>query len=314
MAGRRWRHPLGGDPYALQRSLNLALGKARGEQYVRNEVHVMPVMEEPHLKRVLEHVRSYADRVPGALPRTMHVGVAGWFNLEVLAQGKHDYVLLMDTNMEQSLFWKDMVQLLAENESPMRLRAVVKDRMTAQGKWKLPDGQMLELRSERNEIDFGLLTMEWLKDKQHYARVHEAAKEGRILTADANIYDRERLGAMRRWCDANQMAVTSIYASNIEDMNKDQPSMRTVTRIMPVRDVSGNVQRVVDNLKMPVQGKLHTPPRDFYGNPFTRDSAALKQLANDERCQIFHSNATNLPLLILEGQWPLLESTGHARY
>lgn len=66
--------------------------------------------------------------------------------------------------------------------------------------------------------------------------MHEAAKAGRIVAATADIYDRERLGAIRRWLDAEQWDVKSIYASNIQDVNRAEIDWKKLGACYGIRE------------------------------------------------------------------------------
>lgn len=315
---------------SLQSSLERSLGPAQGASYVDKPIHMTPVYEEAHRHRVLEHIgaRGQSAHADGRL-RT-HAGVAGWFNFDVFAMGRHDALLLIDTNRNQTRFWKDFAGMLAASPTPAVLRKAVYARWLPHQQWQHDTGERSSVRSGEDEVGVALHTMPWMKSPDAYAQVRKAAIEGRIMAADANIYDRPRLAALRTWCDAHKLAVTSVYASNIEDLNKDEldrSALRTHCGIdmdrprrMTERRAGNHAPKALEDIlamgpdALRAQGLLITPAHDFYRNPLVRDSRALSQLANDPACQIFHcSTAMRTPMYVIEGAHPLLEGAAKAR-
>ncbi|MBA4274544.1 MAG: hypothetical protein C0436_02700 [Alphaproteobacteria bacterium] len=322
---------------SLQSDLDRVLGEPHGDGYVRKPVHLTPVWEPEHQALILKHIRAREHVPPLTAMRNLrtHVGVAGWFNFDVFAQGKHDAMLLIDSNRNQTDFWREFIPLLARCKDAKTLRNEFLLHSDEYRGWRMDSGEYLPIRASDREVREALDAMPWMRDEEMYGRVHEAAREGRILAADANIYDRERIGHLRRLCDGGRLDVTSIYASNIEDFNKDKidaQRMKTLYGVNPdmVKKPNSFVKRVgqrfglrertlQDVLSQPEEvlrgeGVLWTPDKDFYLKPLKRDSDALRQLANSEDCQIFHSSIThNMPLIVLEGKSPLLAAASHTR-
>ncbi len=332
---------------SLQASLDRAMGFARGANYVKAPIHMTPVWEKEHREQILNHIDAYEDVPAHGSEKRAHVGVAGWFNFNVFAKGKHTHLLLIDTNRNQTIFWKDFVALLVQCDTAEQLRQAVMKRcepvhVSDCAGW-MHQGERLPARAGLDEVLFELCDMPWMKDGRLYAHVRKAACEGRILAADANIYDRERLAMLRKWCDAQQIAVTSIYASNIQDSTRDEldefgvrtlygvdphgrgePGVitrwvdRGVERLTGVKPKHRNLQDVLNRgYTALVDERIIVPsPIDFYRNPLVPDGQALPQLANDERCKIFHSSTRTdrPPLIVLEGAWPVCAAdAGHSR-
>ena len=92
---------------SLQASLDRRLGAGHGTQYVNKPIHMTPVWEPEHSVRIMEHIAKREDVPQDGSVKRAHVGVAGWFNFDVFSQGKHTHLLLLDTNRNQTIFWKD---------------------------------------------------------------------------------------------------------------------------------------------------------------------------------------------------------------
>lgn len=222
----------------------------------RAPVHTFPVNEDTHCREILARVVQDAGK-PHDKPR-LHLGVAGFFNFDVAACGKHDGLILADINTDQVAFWRSVIQLVATSPTPNAFREAF-CAQTDGTKFSLlpPESEfrpMVELRYEdlqrksslHSPIQF-LAQQRWLKSPELYQRIHEMAKDGRIASIELNLFDAAQCRGVREAVsklkiDGQSPTLATVYGSNVYDLYAEHPTM-----ILPkIMQLCGRPLSIVD--------------------------------------------------------------------
>lgn len=214
-------------------------------------IHDLPVLEAPHratLLRKLDARDASRDKVPDRL----HIGVAGFYNFDIAATTRPDYMLLLDVNPHQEVFWRDITALLAEHKDTASFRAAYDARKQEDG-YHCADGTVLPVSGHDDLADY-MGKARWLTNENGYAHLHKLASEGRIAAATINLLrDDERAEAIGDAIAKLGLHTDTCYWSNIADMLQPHRGGRFTNK----RDtVFGDVASCMaaPGVKMPVFG------------------------------------------------------------
>lgn len=154
-----------------------------------NQIFSTPRLEVEHRKIVLERLTKDKSEYHHG-PDRVHIGVAGFFNLEIAAVTRPDYILCLDCNTAQPQFWKEVVSALKDNDSIAGFRK-----------------------------NCGLVNgyyANWLREPDAYAHLHKLAKEGRIATGTIDIIGgMDRAEAIGATLKRLSLKTDTAYWSNI---------------------------------------------------------------------------------------------------
>src|SRR5690349_12765524 len=92
-------------PSTLQRDLDQALG--RPQSFIHGQpAYLLSLGEYTHRAEILKTI----DQLPDAPPdgKLLHIGIAGFHNLDMLATGKFNYGILLDINDNQARMWQEV--------------------------------------------------------------------------------------------------------------------------------------------------------------------------------------------------------------
>lgn len=64
----------------------------------------------------LRHLQS-AHAIPKP-EKSLHIGAAGFYNFDIAAITRPDFLLFLDMNPDQQIFWQEVIAMLAANPSP----------------------------------------------------------------------------------------------------------------------------------------------------------------------------------------------------
>ena len=143
-------------------------------------IHTLPDREARHRGKILKHLDTYPVEAGG---RTLHMGVAGYFNFDVICKTRPGYVLLMDANANQQRFWEELFTLIAKNPTAEGFAKELGERLVDH-KFVCADGTLLDERFSHEDPMYALQS---LKDEGNYAYLHRLAKDGHAAFATVNL-------------------------------------------------------------------------------------------------------------------------------
>lgn len=197
---------------------------------VEDEIHATPVPDEGIVEYQEPEMLAYAKKnraLKQVRVNNVHVGVAGFFNLAYAAQARVGHLLLVDVNKNQPYFWKEIVSILAKEETPQAFRAAFESRII-EGKFHFtdtaPDKAPIAVKADHWDLEEYMehAQSQWLEPKA-YRHLHKLAKNGKIATAVVDVYrDGPKLKAMNEAIGGAGMRVASCYWSNVAQFNLPQ--------------------------------------------------------------------------------------------
>lgn len=99
----------------FQQSIDEAIANTPTNGSDHEVAHSKPIMECEHRAQVMARLKKDLKHHQG--PNRVHMGVAGFFNLQIAATTKPDYLLLLDYNTAQETFWHHVIDELKTAES-----------------------------------------------------------------------------------------------------------------------------------------------------------------------------------------------------
>ncbi|MEZ5691577.1 MAG: hypothetical protein R3D71_07930 [Rickettsiales bacterium] len=226
---------------SLQKSLDETMDGVSIGFSVSDKVHTIPVRELGQRKIILENLLNWRNaRTVEPLKhkdkKYAHVGFAGLFNLQAAVAGRHDIIVLVDCNKKQIDFWKDAIKLFKDNDNEKKFLEEIDSKISPFSDNNYTSGLgKIELRHQHVDENGVLIRdsmknslINWLKnsellERDNYKYLHKLAKDGNIVTAELDIHNEDRIKALRSWLDKQNVEVRSVYASNILDLEKDNP-------------------------------------------------------------------------------------------
>jgi hypothetical protein len=179
-----------------------------------NSIYVLP--NDQGLDRT-RHILSQQARLAS---RSLHIGCAGFYNFDVIAQRRSTYGLIIDTNRNYGDFFRKVTNLILETSS----RHQFVDRFV---KWLsslkraerepffLPfiKGSLVEhLRQELNRAG------SWLSSDEHYRYIREdIVQKGRLTVITENMTRANTCQAIRDTVDKHGVVIDTVYTCNITD-------------------------------------------------------------------------------------------------
>ena len=198
-----------------------------GDSGIPDMPRMFPSYEENDRAWILKHQRDkYRDRKP-ANHVTAHIGVAGFFNLEMMAISKPNVGILLDINPTQEQVWNRIFEKLAKYKDPSDF---LKD-FIAHDLDELTEKSGIDGRKQRkllkgvsddvSQIDpktLEQLGLSWLQDEEGYKYLHGMAKKGRLIAAKADvIHDEHMMTQLADFLKGEHIHVGDVYLSNIYD-------------------------------------------------------------------------------------------------
>lgn len=187
-------------------------GIARQSRPVAEAAHAMPAREEEHRKNILTKLSGW-PATKAEVPDRLHVGTAGFFNFDIAAVTRPDYILLLDVNEKQQIFWKEVVELLKQYSTP-------KDFLKGYWQHFFPNGQTVSRGEDVVPIHGGIalgyfMHAHWMKGDA-YQHLHRLALEGHIAAATLDLTeDKERAEALGGMLRDSGLNTDTAYWSNV---------------------------------------------------------------------------------------------------
>lgn len=260
-------------------------------------VHCQPVAEWEAREKVMARLKQTPR---SAAPNRVHVGVAGLYNFDIAGQTKPDYMLLLDINRSQEIFWNEIISLLKDAPTPEQFVALLEERTRNPNKPTFMvgehfngvdngNGEELAIRDGRN---FGMYfdeTCHWLKDADAYAHVRKLAMEGRIATATVDLFnDQARCAALGSALREHGLTSDTCYWSNVGENAAPyrvrwQPTEYGRDYREQYSDTRDTALGTLDKRDRSTESKLRYPTGNFYDSDnlrFTRWDGSNKAFSD----------------------------------
>lgn len=171
-----------------------------------NHVCVLPQGHKHNHRPVLKHTQEHNSALRQEAPDRplLHMGVGGLFNFDIVAAGRHDAMLLCDINPLQVSAMKEVVQILADSQTPAHFIS----RMEKKNRDFLP-------YAPRTVFLARLCEMPWLKDDASFQHLHALARNKKIFVSQLDIYETDQCRKIKEWMDEAGYTPSTIYTSNI---------------------------------------------------------------------------------------------------
>lgn len=194
----------------LQAIVNDAIGPIKSAGPAQHApIHTLPDGEARHRRQILLHLDTYP---PPPHDKSLHMGVAGYFNFDIAAKTRPSYILLMDCNENQTRFWTELFTLLKDNQSLDDFKDALAQRTVQQG-FLCGDGTLLEKRLGSGNAMLGL---EALTREGVYDYLHTLAQKGRLACTTINlIKDKEKSQVIGRALRGDGFRIDTAYWANI---------------------------------------------------------------------------------------------------
>lgn len=148
------------------------------------EIHHAPIQE--HFDRG-QMLRRLDTRPAGERdkPNSLHIGVAGFHNFEVVGRTRPENILLLDVNPAQERFWRTVVRLLQKHETPEAFSEAFHDLRIEGSIHCFDDAHVTE--TETTDIEGYMHGASWLNDPEQYRYLHRMACEGKIAATTIDL-------------------------------------------------------------------------------------------------------------------------------
>ena len=200
---------------SFQEQIDEALrGVPRSSETRVGEVHAPPLQE------AVQRSATIAKLVERGVPNQhdcLHMGIAGFFNFDIAAVTRPDYLLLLDINTQQHAFWREVISMLKKHETPQQFYSDLHARVgREQGYFFCDNGQKLELRDSSDDCLFYVHNALWMKDQSAYDHIRRLANDGRIATAEIDLVkDEARATALASALRSGPYETDTCYWSNL---------------------------------------------------------------------------------------------------
>lgn len=150
-------------------------------------------------------------------PNQCHIGIGGFFNLDVAATGT-PYVVLSDVNEAQGPFWQKIFKLVEENETRKDFAKALK---ASQNYIQCRTNYKSTMSTETDQE----LTRPggWLSSDEKYQTVRNAVLEDRIQYISWDMTDTAKASRIRDYLNDKGLEVASMYLSNVPLLLTGQP-------------------------------------------------------------------------------------------
>jgi hypothetical protein len=178
-----------------------------------NGIHHAPVGEHAHRIQGLRHLQStHALAKP---EKSLHIGAAGFYNFDIAAITRPDFLLFLDMNPDQQIFWQEVIAMLEANPSAEGFVEDFKSRQDGHG-FRTAQGILKQSAlADFSDFYFNALPA-WLADPEAYAHLRHLALCGHIGTATIDlIHDAKRAEALGNCLRELGLHTHTAYWSNI---------------------------------------------------------------------------------------------------
>ena len=210
-------------------------------------IHTFPVRESRSRKAILEHVADSYVRPETRDAQHVHVGAAGFFNLDMAVRSRADACVFIDINPNQIAFWKGegnykgFIAMLRDFDSPEALKRAFETKTvrnqylnpewpTNLG-WDFNGKKYVEKPGILAQMNFDDFTQECPSlrgedgELQGYAHLHQLATSGRmaaVLVDITNAKDcktlHDPIASYQPPSASRPFAVGHVYSSNILEL------------------------------------------------------------------------------------------------
>lgn len=168
-------------------------------------------------ERGLEQTREFLIQHPPPPSPTIHIGCAGWHNLDLIAFRRSTYGLIVDFNQKNGAFIRKTIELIGSSPSRQTFKdAMIEYLNSLQGSDRDLFFHWDQRGSPTERIEQELFREgSWLRSDESYQYIK--AISGRIVAIAGDMQDVDLFLQIRGFLDANGIAVDTLYLSNISN-------------------------------------------------------------------------------------------------
>lgn len=182
-------------------------------QLAEYEIHHLPIQE--HFDR--GQMLRWLDKRPAnerEKPNSLHIGVAGFHNFEIVGRTRPENILLLDVNPAQERFWKTIVRLLQANETSKSFKEAF-HALRIEGSIRCWDGTQVNEAPFTN-IEYYINDVDWLNEPDQYDYLHRMACQGKIAAASIDLlHDFKRAEVLGDALKNRGLVTDTCYWANI---------------------------------------------------------------------------------------------------
>lgn len=177
------------------------------------EIHHAPIFEDFDRGNMLRRLSKRPD-TERAKPDSLHIGVAGFHNFDVVVRTRPEHILFLDVNPGQERFWKTMVHLLKQNETPKSFEKAF-HALRIEGSIRCWDDTHVE-ESPFVGIENYMQQASWLHNADEYNYLHSMARDGKIAATTMDLLnDFERAEVLGNALKDKGLKTDTCYWANI---------------------------------------------------------------------------------------------------
>jgi len=152
----------------------------------------------------------------GRPEKTVHIGLAGMFNFDMLAARKTGYAILLDKNERQIEAFRLMRNVIGAAINSTEFVRSFLDALQKRYDYFFPNHEEFEKFSE--SFKFGLTQSDsWLGNAEDFDWIRNMFREGRILSYRADVANANLFRAIGDWMGRQQLELDSVYLSNVPE-------------------------------------------------------------------------------------------------
>jgi hypothetical protein len=166
----------------------------------------------------LESVRQILRNYPSNTLRRIHIGCASWHNLDIMCARRSTYGLIVDFNPKNAEFMRKTMELVSVCPSRHAFKEAMINYLNSLR------GTERDLFFHRDQLGTPIDRIErelnregsWLQSEENYLYVKsQLASQGRLIAITEDITNFEKFTLIRRFLDSNNIAIDTVYLSNI---------------------------------------------------------------------------------------------------
>ncbi|MBX7065837.1 MAG: hypothetical protein K1X28_01270 [Parachlamydiales bacterium] len=181
----------------------------------------------------LDETREFFQLHPPPPRPFIHIGCASWHNLDIIAERRSTYGLIIDFNPKNAEFIQKTAELIAHCDTREAfVNAMIQYLNSLQGSkrdlyFHWDQRGLPTERIERELIREG----SWLQSNEKYQHLKsELVAKGRLAAITENIQNDEVFAEIRRFLDASGILVDTLYLSNICSFMQTEPEKAAYNR------------------------------------------------------------------------------------
>lgn len=172
-----------------------------------------------------------------------HIGVSGWFNLDVIAARQSSRGIIFDSNPDVSLFFDHTFQCIMDSTDRQTFIKRMKDRVSLYDETDIVQADFMKhafviapniLFPDENEPSLEInrhaqTPGSWLEKDSSYNFIRNLVGRNKIVVLTQDMMHQEAFTIIRRLLDDNGISIDTLYLSNVHDYvsSKEQDFLKT---------------------------------------------------------------------------------------